>query len=159
MRRATIGIISIVLDGNYRLSLKKLIGQALALLGPKLNRPAAQVAVEVLEFFRGRFVNLLGGEFASDAVEAAVSADFDDLVDVRARIAALSEFKARPDFEALAVAFKRIGNIIKDGTDALVDPSLFQDPAEGALYQAFHEVKIQAGAAIERGQWLEGRWL
>jgi glycyl-tRNA synthetase beta chain len=155
LRRATIGIISIILDRGYRLSLMELVGRSLDLLGSKLNRPKEQVASEVLEFFRGRFINLLGNEFVSDAVDAAVSADFDDLVDVKARIAALAEFKSHPDFEPLSVAFKRIGNIIKDGTDALVDPSLFQDDAEGVLYQAFHDVKNQAGAAIERGAWLE----
>ncbi|NVN90473.1 MAG: glycine--tRNA ligase subunit beta [Desulfuromonadales bacterium] len=155
LRRATIGIISIILERGYRLSLAELVSCSLDLLAAKLNRPKEQVSAEVLEFFRGRFVNLLGNEFASDAVDAAVSTGFDDLVDVRARIAALDEFKTHPDFEPLAVAFKRIGNIIKEGTDALVDPSLFQDGAEGALYQAFHDVKIQVGAAIEQGAWLE----
>jgi glycyl-tRNA synthetase beta chain len=155
LRRATIGIISIILDRGYCLSLAELINRSLDLLSTKLNRPKEQVATEVLEFFRGRFINLLGNEFASDAVDAAVSAGFDDLVDVKARIVALAEFKSHPDFEQLAVAFKRIGNIIKDGTDALVDPILFQDGAEGVLYQAFHDVKIQVAAAIEQGAWLE----
>ena len=91
----------------------------------------------MLEFFRGRFVNLLGNDYPGDAVDAAVAAGFDDLVDVKARIAALAEFKTHPDFEPLAVAFKRVGNIIKEGTDAPVDPALFQDAAEGALYEAF----------------------
>jgi glycyl-tRNA synthetase beta chain len=155
LRRATIGIISIILDRGYRLGLAELVNRSLDLLGSKLNRSKEQVAAEVLDFFRGRFVNLLGNEFPGDAVDAAVAAGFDDLVDVRARIAALAEFKSHPDFEPLAIAFKRIGNIIKEGTDALVDPSLFQDSAEGVLYQAFHDVKIRAGAAIEQGAWLE----
>jgi len=155
LRRATIGVISIILDRGYRLGLAELVNCSLDLLAAKLNRPKEQVSADVLEFFRGRFVNLLGNEFSGDAVDAAVAAGFDDLVDVRARIAALAEFKSHPDFEPLAVAFKRIGNIIKEGTDALVDPSLFQDAAEGALYQAFHDVKIRAGAAIERGDWLD----
>jgi glycyl-tRNA synthetase beta chain len=155
LRRATIGIISIILDRGYRLGLAELVSCSLDLLAVKLNRPKEQVFAEVLEFFRGRFVNLLGIEFSGDAVDAAVAAGFDDLVDVRARIAALAEFKSHPDFEPLAIAFKRIGNIIKEGTDALVDPSLFQDAAEGVLYQAFHDVKIRAGAAIEQGDWME----
>ena len=153
LRRATIGIIAIILDKGYRLGLASLIDRSLDLLEAKLLRPKEQVATEVLEFFRGRFVNLLGGEFAADAVEAAVAAEFDDLVDVKSRIAALAQFKSHPDFEPLAVAFKRIGNIIKGGTDALVDPSLFQDEAEGALYQTFHEVKVHVGALVEQGAW------
>ncbi len=81
LRRATIGIIAIILDKGYRLGLASLIDRSLDLLEAKLLRPKEQVATEVLEFFRGRFVNLLGGEFAADAVEAAVAAEFDDLVD------------------------------------------------------------------------------
>jgi len=155
LRRATIGIIAIILDKGYRLSLPALINRSLELLGSKLTRPAGQVASDVLEFFRGRFVNLLGNEYATDAVDAAVAAAFEDLVDVRARIAALDAFKSHPDFEPLAVAFKRIGNIIKEGNDALVDPALFQDDAEGALYQAFHSVKVMVDGNVTRGAWMD----
>ncbi len=155
LRRATIGIIAIILDRGYRLSLPALIGQALNLLSARLTRPAEQVAADVLEFFRGRFVNLLANDFAGDAVDAAVSAGFDDVVDVRARIAALAEFKNHPDFEPLSVAFKRVGNIIKEGTDLPVDPALFQDTAEAGLYEAFQGVKVAVDRKIAEGAWLE----
>lgn len=155
LRRATIGIISIILDKGYRLSLSALIGQSLDLLAAKLNRPKAQIQDEVLEFFRGRFVNLLGNDFPGDAVDAAVAVGFDDLADVRDRVKALAEFKSHPDFAELSVAFKRIGNIIKDGTDAPVDPSLFQDAAEGGLYESFQMVKSSADVSIANNAWLD----
>jgi glycyl-tRNA synthetase beta chain len=155
LRRATIGIISIILDRGYRLPLPELIGRSLELLTLKLTRPKEQVAADVLEYFRARFINLLGNDYPSDAVDAAVSADFVDLVDVRARIAALAEFETHSDFEPLAVAFKRVGNIIKDGTDAPVDPALFEDPAEGALYEAFSAVKTSVESRVAAGSWLD----
>jgi glycyl-tRNA synthetase beta chain len=155
LRRATIGIIAIILDRGYRLSLPKLIGTSLELLAAKLTRPREQVAADVLEYFRARFINLLGNDFPGDAVDASVSADFDDLVDVKARIAALAEFETRPDFEPLAVAFKRVGNIIKGGTDAPVDPARFEDTAENALYEAFSTVKASVEARVAAGAWLE----
>ncbi len=155
LRRATIGIIAIILDRGYRISLPALIGQSLELLSAKLTRPPEQVSADVLEFFRGRFVNLLANDFAGDAVDAAVSAGFKDLVDVRARIAALAEFKNHPDFEPLAVAFKRVGNIIKDGTDIPVDPTLFQDPAEKGLFDAVQAVNSEVTAKTEASAYLE----
>lgn len=155
LRRATIGIIAIILDRGYRLSLRRMIDDSLVLLSAHLSRPKEQVANDVLEFFRARFINLLGSSFVSDAVEAAIAAGFDDLVDVKARIAALAEFKTHPDFEALTVAFKRVGNIIKEGIDAPVDPSLFEDAAEGALYEAIQSVKCSADSFISSGQWLD----
>ena len=155
LRRATIGIIAIILEKGYRLSLRTLIDDSLKLLSTKLTRPKEQVASDVLEFFRARFVNLLGSSFAADAVDAAIAAGFDDLVDVKARIAALAEFKVHPDFEPLTVAFKRVGNIIKEGVDAPVDPSLFQDNAESDLYKAIQRVKSSAEGLISSGAWLE----
>ncbi|MHB8057115.1 MAG: glycine--tRNA ligase subunit beta [Desulfuromonadaceae bacterium] len=155
LRRATIGIIAIILDKGYRLSLRELTDQSLELLSAKLTRPKEQVASDVMEFFRARFINLLGNQFAVDAVDAAIAAGFDDLVDVKARITALAEFKTHPDFEPLAVAFKRVGNIIKAGIDTPVDPSLFQDTAERTLYEAIQEVKSSADELISSGAWLE----
>jgi glycyl-tRNA synthetase beta chain len=155
LRRATIGIISIILEKGYRIPLTELVNRSLELLSPKLLRPAGQVADDVLEFFRGRFVNLLSGDFAGDVVDAVVTAGFNDLVDVKSRIAALAEFRKRPDFEPLSVAFKRVGNIIKEGTNIPVDPSLFQDPAEEELFEAFNTVSSTVNDKIADGAWLE----
>ena len=155
LRRATIGIISIILDKGYRLSLPGLIDQSLTLLSSKLNRPKEQVCGEVIEFFRARFINLLGNSFAPDVVDAAIAAGFDDLVDVQSRIAALAEFKTHPDFEPLTVAFKRVGTIIKEGVDAPIDPTLFQDDAEACLYQAIQTAKCSADTLVASGAWLD----
>ncbi len=155
LRRSAIGVIAIILDKGYRLSLPALIGSSLELLSAKLTRPAEQVAADVLEFFCGRFVNLVGNDYAADVVEAAVAAGFIDLVDARARIAALAEFTAHPDFEPLAVAFKRVGNIIKEGTDLSVDAALFQDAAEGGLFEAFSAVQSSVAAKAAAGAYLD----
>ena len=155
LRRATIGIIAVILDKSYRIPLTTIINQSLELLAAKLNRPKERVANDVLGFFLARFVNLLSNDYPGDAIDAAVEAGFNDMVDVRARVAALAEFKSHPGFEPLAVAFKRIGNIIKDGTDVPVDPALFQDVAECGLYEAFQDVKRSVDTKVSEGAWLE----
>lgn len=154
LRRSALGIINIILDKGYRLSLDALVTRSLDLLAAKLTRPAAEVKADVLEFFRGRFVNLMGDRFATDAVDAAVSAGYDDLVDAAARIAALTELKGRPDFESLAVAFKRVCNIVKEGVEQPVDAALFQEPAEGALQQAYLAVRGEVEARASAGDYL-----
>jgi glycyl-tRNA synthetase beta chain len=148
LRRAAIGIIAIVIDREYRLSLAEYLNASLDLLGSKLTRPRAEVLADVTDFFKGRFVNLLSGEFPTDAIDAAVSAGFDDLVDAQSRIAALAAFKGREDFEPLAVAFKRVCNIVKEGVNATVDVSLFQDTAEGELFASFEMVRDKVAAAV-----------
>jgi glycyl-tRNA synthetase beta chain len=154
LRRSAIGVINIILDRGYRISLSDGIDESLRLLGAKLTRPAADVKADVMEFFRGRFTNLQGDQYPTDVVEAAVSVGFSDLVGAGARIASLAEFTTHPDFEALATAFKRIGNIIKDGTDAPVDPTLFEDEAEKSLYEAFQSVKASIENRVAAGSWL-----
>jgi glycyl-tRNA synthetase beta chain len=148
LRRSALGVINIIIEREYRLSLADLIGRALARLEAKLTRPAGDVKSDVLEFFRGRFVNLLGDRYPTDAVDAAVSVGCDDLVDAVARIGALAAFKSRPDFAELAVTFKRVGNIVKEGVDTQVDNALFQDPAETDLAANVAKVTIAVKAAV-----------
>ncbi|HEX9079504.1 MAG TPA: glycine--tRNA ligase subunit beta, partial [Desulfuromonadaceae bacterium] len=154
LRRAAIGIISIILAKEYRLSLPEQVNLSLDLLGNKLTRDREQAFTDILEFFKGRFVNLLSGEFPADAIDAAVAAGFDDLVDVRSRIAALAEFKGRADFEPLAVAFKRVCNIVKAPTAAGVDETLFRDDAERELFAAYQAVHAAVEANAKQGNYL-----
>lgn len=155
LRRATIGIISIILDKGYRLSLSSLIGKALDLLAPTLLRPRDEVERDLMEFFRGRFVNLLGNGLPTDVVEAVVVAGFDDLADCAQRIRALDTFRQRDDFQPLTVAFKRVCNIVKEGVDAPVDPTLFSDEAEHTLYRVLQETRAAALDKIGDSQYLE----
>ncbi len=154
LRRSAIGIIAIILDRGYDLSLAELVDESLALLGGKLTRDAETVRGEVLEFFRGRYVNLLAARYPADAVEAAVAASFDNLNDTAARIAALAEFKERPDFEPLAVAFKRVCNIVKQGIETPVDATLLQEEAERELYRMFDAVSTVAREQIAAKNYL-----
>ncbi|ORJ57152.1 glycine--tRNA ligase subunit beta [Geothermobacter hydrogeniphilus] len=135
LRRSAIGVLNILQDRGYRLSLAELIGRGVGLLGEKLTRPADEVVNDVLAFFRGRFQNMQG-EVPADVVDAVLAAGFDDPLDAWARIEALAALKGQADFEPLAVAFKRVVNIIKGGTEAAVDPALFESQCEGDLLAA-----------------------
>ena len=137
LRRAALGIINIIVAKGYVLPLAPLVSEALGQLESRLARKREAVFGDVMDFFKGRFVNLMTDRFPADVVDAVVTVACDDLVDTVAKIEALAEFKKRPDFEPLAVAFKRICNIVKEPVSATVDTSLFQDDAEGKLFSAF----------------------
>lgn len=156
LRRSAIGILNIVIDRGFRLSVPELVGRSLALLAPKLTRPAAEVQAEVVEFIRLRLVNMLATQgYPQDVVEAVLSAGFDDVLDALERVRALAELKGREDFEPLAVAFKRVGNIIKGGVDQAVDAGLFEAPCEGALWNALQQVQGTVLAATAAGRYGE----
>ena len=136
LRRAAIGLIRILVDRGYHLSLQAAVEAALGALDGKLALPREQVRSAVLDFVRGRLKALWSEEADSDLVEAVLSAGFDDVVDARERLAALSEVKRRPDFVPLAVAFKRVANIQEKAQGegaARVDPGLLREEAEREL--------------------------
>jgi len=155
LRRCTIGILNIILDRGYRLSLPELVDRSLNLLAAKLTRPQLEVRAEVLEFIRLRFVNMLTSQgHAADLVEAVLSASFDDPHDALARIKALAQLKEQGEFEPLAAAFKRVANIIKKGVDQPVDKGLFEGPYEDALFTAFQQVGGKAADFIAKSDYV-----
>jgi len=148
LRRAAIGILRILLDRGWHLSLSAAIGATLdALAGVKLAAERAVVADQVLDFVKGRARAAWTEAFDADLVEAVLSAGFDDAVDARRRLEALAGVKARPDFAPLAVAFKRVANIQDKagaaGSDR-VDPSLLTDEAERRLLAEIERVEASA---------------
>lgn len=154
LRRSAIGILNIVLDRGYRLSVPELVEQSLELLAVKLTRPRDQVQAEVVEFIRLRLVNMLTGRGTpADVVEAVLAARFDDPLDAVARVEALAALKAEAGFEPLAVAFKRVGNIIKGGVDTPLRAELFEADCERVLADAAAQARAAVTAAVAAGDY------
>lgn len=150
LRRSAIGILAIILDRNYAVSIPRLVSDSVALLEEKRQRPAEDIVAEVIEFIRLRLVNMLSSQsYPTDVVDAVLSADFNEPLDAVERVKALSALKGREDFEPLSVAFKRVGNIIKGGLNQDVDPSLLQADAEIALNEALQNVRDRVSALVE----------
>jgi glycyl-tRNA synthetase beta chain len=137
LRRQTLGIIRIILGKDLHISLSEFIDQALQALAGKMTEPRDTVKLGVLDFFRNRLhyqmVNQDG--FSSDVVEAALDVGIDDLVEAVKRTKAVALFQARPDFDSLAAAFKRVVNIIKEEEPRALDPALLKTEAERNLYE------------------------
>jgi glycyl-tRNA synthetase beta chain len=154
LRRAAIGILRIVQDRGWHLSLAAAAGATLdALSGVKLAADRAVVADQVLDFLKGRLRAAWGEAYAPDLVEAVLAAGFDDVVDARKRLEALAGVKARPDFVPLAVAFKRVANIQdKAGAAgaARVDAALLSDEAERHLLAELERVEAATSAQRDR---------
>ncbi|PLY02320.1 MAG: glycine--tRNA ligase subunit beta [Desulfuromonas sp.] len=154
LRRSAIGILSILLDRDLSVSLRQLIGRSVELLEEKLTRPAAEVRNDVLEFIRLRLFNMLTAQdYPNDVVDAVLSASFDDPLDAVARVKALAELKGEADFEPLAVAFKRVVNIIKGGVETPVDEALFEEACEGKLAAALASVNASVEQAVAAGDY------
>jgi glycyl-tRNA synthetase beta chain len=155
LRRQTLGIIRIILEKPFRLSLTELIDRALPLLESKLTEPAEAVRRNILDFFEGRLHHQMVSQegYSPDVVDAALAVGIDDLVEAVMRTKALSVFRSRPDFDSLASAFKRVVNIIKEPESAPVDPALLGSPAEQALFAAVTDTEGVVEGCLSRSDY------
>jgi len=160
LRRQGIGIIHIMLDQGLVVPLKDMILTSLTLFSEKSQEDIAETAEKVLTFLKNRMSRQLVDEGCSkDVFAAVVSAGAESVPEVWNRVNALEKLKGMPDFEPLAIAFKRVVNIIRKAEGfqgAVVDEKLFEHVSERDLLAAFTDVKRLALAHLEKGRFEEG---
>ena len=138
LRRQALGIINILIDGNYHVSMVKLIAGVAYLL----NIPAEKtkdVIMPVMDFFKQRLKNMLLDQGIRYDVVDAVLADErnDDIADLAARAQALNGFVASEEAPALIQAATRVANLCKKiEQETAINTNIFQNPAEGELHKA-----------------------
>jgi glycyl-tRNA synthetase beta chain len=152
LRRQALGIIRILLEKKYSLSLRGLIEEGEKQLEEKMERPVDRVREDVLDFFRVRYQNfLLDKGYAFDVTDAVLSISFDELVDVQGRIDALKKAREWKDFESIVIAFKRAMNILKGSPPKReINSSLLAEPAEQNLYQSFLKAKEKIDSLLNK---------
>ena len=149
LRRLALGLLHIIEDRSFALSLSALVEESLELYGEKVSEDYATVKSQIIDFIQGRFVNdLVARGVPRQAIEAVTSVSFDDVIDCRARIEALAAMKEQPTFAVLAAAFKRVMNIIKDSRGGTVDDNMLQESAEKQLFETLQMVQKEADPLI-----------
>jgi glycyl-tRNA synthetase beta chain len=86
-------------------------------------------------------------------VDAVLATGIRDLVLAWKKIQAMAAFKSHPDFEPLAVAFKRAVNITRGFPVGAVDPGLFENPEEKDLYGAFQGIRLAVENQLRAGDY------
>lgn len=138
LRRQALGIINILLDANYHVSMYKVIAGSLYLL----NIPAEEtkkLVPQIAEFLKQRLRNLMIDQgIRYDVVDAVMAEERnDDFADLVARAQALNSFVAAEEAPALIQAATRVANLCKKiEEETAINPQLFVAPAEGALHDA-----------------------
>jgi glycyl-tRNA synthetase beta chain len=156
LRRQSLGIINIILNKDYPLQLEDLIDKNISILGDKLKRSPGEIKLDVRDFLKGRFENqLISQGHPYDVVDAVLVGGISDIAGCLKRITAMEEFKSHSDFEPLAIAFKRVGNIIKGFEDGSVNTTLFNTNEEKELHNTFLEIKDKVSAYIDQENYRE----
>ncbi|MEA3221776.1 MAG: glycine--tRNA ligase subunit beta [Thermodesulfobacteriota bacterium] len=143
LRRQAMGILNILLDKAYRISITELIDLSLSLLSDKIKRPGNKVRQDILEFFKTRIITILQSkDIGGDIIEACLSSGFDDPVDAYMRAKAITSAIKESWFESICIASKRVENILKS-TEASgdVSPDLLVQDEEKTLHNKFQEIE------------------
>lgn len=135
LRRASLGILRILVENNYPLDLKELVEHAASLYEKRLTN--WDVKEDVIDFMLGRFRAWYQDEgFNIDVIQSVLAlrptkpANFDE------RVRAVSQFRKLEQAEALAAANKRVANIlakVEGYIPSEVNEDLLKEPQEIAL--------------------------
>lgn len=164
LRRCALGIVRIIEEHGLDLDVADIFTASRALYGEReWKLDAAEAQAKLLEFFTLRLKNQLVGQGnATLLVEAVLSADARDVRGAVARLAALKLFSEEPDFEPVAMTFKRVANIVRkqEGEEGVTyngeyDAALLTDEAEKNLAAALEAMATEfdtlwaAGAHVD----------
>jgi glycyl-tRNA synthetase beta chain len=132
LRRAVISIIKIVLDRGFSFDIERDL--------KKLSASYKDFDFLILEnFFIERFVQYFNVN--PSVIHSVLKSGERDIVEISKKIEALNIIVSRKDFREVSSTFKRVANIVKDVKGKLtIDPTLFSEDAEKALFEAFMEV-------------------
>lgn len=142
LRRQAQGLVKILLDHRHDpaldIALEKLVDPALA--GYAFLERKKGVRSAVLDFLIRRIRFLLESRgFAFDVINAVMAVGAGSVRSAFERAQALSSIRGESDFEAVAVAFKRIKNILagQDRVAKEIRTSLFREEEERKLHQSY----------------------
>ena len=149
LRRQALGIINILLDANYHISLYKVIAGSLYLLNIAPEQ-TGKLVPQIAEFMKQRLRNMLIDQgIRYDVVDAVLAEERnDDFADLYARAVALNNFVASEAAPALIQAATRVANLCKKiEAETAINPQLFEVEAETALHTAAMEANKEVLAA------------
>jgi len=166
LRRQALGIIQIMLKGNFKFSIIEIMEKGLVPYEADSEKRLILLA-KILDFLKRRMVNMLVVDhgFARESVNSAVSVSFDDIPDTLLRVKALDALRQAPDFEPLSIAFKRVVNILKktgdstdyqkSGSDAEkeINEALFESDSEKELFKQCKNVSSVVTDYITKGDY------
>lgn len=132
VRRAALGVIKTILDGELKIDVDKYIKEALKLL--PVQRDCAD---EVNEFFVQRMIIFLADKYNKNVLEACSKKNpLKDIADYVQRVQVVSEMNS-PQLNGNA---NRVIRILKDSTGENVNEKYFVEPIEKILYNAINNI-------------------
>lgn len=155
LRRATVGLVRIIIEQGLELDLADLIAAAYK-LHADLPQPLEEVEPKLLAFVFDRLRAYYDDQDIPVEVYLSVMENKSgSLFDFDKRMKAVTQFTGLESADSLSASNKRVSNIIAKngvGTSAL-DSSVFVDAAEVGLYETLMVVRKDNGKALADGDY------
>lgn len=151
LRRQALGIVNMLNEAKYHISLSRLVARAMELLGLTEAGVQAKLQSEVAEFMKLRLKNVLADAGVRYDVVDAVFVSIDDIYGVSLRAAAVNEAvkQDKQDMEKTVQAFVRTGNIARKAEgEAAIEESLLAEQVEKSLYAAYQTAAEQVAEQL-----------
>ena len=134
LRRQTIGILNILLNSEWNISLRPIIVESMNLLNVPADKQD-ELLGQVEEFITLRLKNIfLDREVPHHVIDLLLSNNELSVADAEGLVKALLANRIDENVE-LVQAFTRMYNLVKDVTYTSVDESILKEDAERALYE------------------------
>jgi len=134
LRRQTIGILNILINSEWNISLRPIIVESMNLLNVPADKQD-ELLGQVEEFITLRLKNIfLDREVPHHVIDLLLSNNELSVADAEGLVKALLANRIDENVE-LVQAFTRMYNLVKDVTYSGVDESLLKEDAERALYE------------------------
>lgn len=138
LRRQALGIVNMLKEAQYHISLSQLVAKAMELLKIADAGQQTKLQNDVADFMKLRLKNVLADAGIRYDVVDAVFVTVDDIYGVFLRAQAVNE-AVKQDMEKTIQAFVRTGNIARKAEDvqAAVEAGLLAEQVEKDLYKAY----------------------
>ena len=160
LRRAALGVLRILIEGELALDLMELIEIAVAAYSGGPLKIDDETAAQVFAFCAERLTAYYAAkDFSAEEITAVAVRNPTSPLDFDRRVRAVSAFRKLPAASSLAAANKRIGNILRRADQVIpdrVDPGYLTDAAEQDLNKVFIKIKDEVQAKFGTQAYQDG---
>lgn len=155
LRRQAIGLIATIRENGLGISLSDIVHYGMREFGGCDEGAIEASAHNLYDFLKNRMAHMLEEESVpKDMAAAILSVSSDNVLDVWSRARAFVKMKSQPGFQSLAIAFKRVVNIIRKADPAEtgagdVREDLFENEAERTLFKVFDQTETQVADCLK----------
>lgn len=155
LRRQAIGIISILFDKGYEITLRELVNKAL--MNVAKSDALDEIEAKILQFFAGRIETILYDYgYPYDVIQAILpfSADI-YLKELIQRLEALKKYKEHESYCDFLTAIKRVYNIIPQTALPEIDNSILEEKYEIDLKEKLDSINEELSRMMGKSEYYE----